>query len=419
MSELPVSWTEIPLGNLATFEMGQAPPGSASNFNGNGTPFVKAGEFGHKRPVIREWTTAPKKFAKETDVLICVVGATAGKLNLGANCAIGRSVAAIRPTASVNQLMLYYQLLARVVEMRASTTGTAQGVISKDMLADLPVALPPLIEQKRIADKLEAILGRVDDCRARLDRVPALIKRFRQSVLAAATSGTLTEEWRTPRKVAPWSERPLGSLCENGRIITYGVIKLGLETPKGVPCLRTSNVRWLGLIQAALIAGLLFNRAQRRRGEEATALIADISSRFVNIPASDVDREIHDAQHRICKLLDIDASVLWQWDDLVQGLFTATHIHSLTGGPQPPMQIEADNFPWVRQEILSGRAVVLRSLDELPDEASKDRETALRSGASDSGSPPCRPLPKNSPANLPVTENWIIHFRPEMAFQSR
>ena len=136
----------------------------------------------------------------------------------------------------------------------------------------------------------------------------------------------------------------------------------------------------LGLIQAAIIAGLLINLAKRRRGEEATALIADISSRFVNIPASVVDREIHDAQHRICKLLEIDTSVLWQWDDHAPGLFTATHIHSLTGGPQPPMQIEADNFPWVRQQILSGRAVVLRSLDEMPDEASSDRETARRSG---------------------------------------
>ena len=60
-----------------------------------------------------------------------------------------------------------------------------------------PFILAPLAEQKRIADKLEAVLGRVDACRARLDRVPALLKRFRQSVLAAATSGQLTENWRT------------------------------------------------------------------------------------------------------------------------------------------------------------------------------------------------------------------------------
>ena len=59
-----------------------------------------------------------------------------------------------------------------------------------------PFVLAPLNEQKRIADKLDAVLARVDACRERLDRVPAILKRFRQAVLAAATSGKLTEEWR-------------------------------------------------------------------------------------------------------------------------------------------------------------------------------------------------------------------------------
>ena len=59
-----------------------------------------------------------------------------------------------------------------------------------------PFLLAPLAEQKRIADKLDAVLGRVDGCRARINRLPALLKRFRQSVLAAATSGRLTAEWR-------------------------------------------------------------------------------------------------------------------------------------------------------------------------------------------------------------------------------
>jgi type I restriction enzyme S subunit len=56
------------------------------------------------------------------------------------------------------------------------------------------VALPPLPEQKRIADKLDAVLARVDACRERLDRVPGILKRFRQAVLAAATSGGLESE---------------------------------------------------------------------------------------------------------------------------------------------------------------------------------------------------------------------------------
>ncbi|MDO9624432.1 MAG: restriction endonuclease subunit S [Pseudomonas sp.] len=60
-----------------------------------------------------------------------------------------------------------------------------------------PFLLPPLAEQIRIAQKLDELLAQVDTLKARLDATPTLLKRFRQSVLAAAVSGRLTEEWRT------------------------------------------------------------------------------------------------------------------------------------------------------------------------------------------------------------------------------
>ncbi|WP_347360834.1 restriction endonuclease subunit S [Vibrio vulnificus] len=59
---------------------------------------------------------------------------------------------------------------------------------------EMPV--PPLAEQKRIVEKLDEVLAQVDTIKARLDGIPALLKRFRQSVLASAVSGKLTEEWR-------------------------------------------------------------------------------------------------------------------------------------------------------------------------------------------------------------------------------
>lgn len=75
------------------------------------------------------------------------------------------------------------------------------------------VPLAPLNEQKRIADKLDILLGQVDACRERLERVPALLKRFRQSVLAAATSGKLTEDWRHVRGTdLNWKEVTLGTV---------------------------------------------------------------------------------------------------------------------------------------------------------------------------------------------------------------
>lgn len=149
-------WPTKPLGELSETVMGQAPPGNESNFDGIGTPFVKAGEFGKERPIIREWTTKPLKFAKANDVLVCVVGATCGKLNLGADCAIGRSVAAIRPDEKLlNTGFLYAFLQGWTKRLRSGSQGSAQGVITRDMLASIPIPAPPLAEQERIVKLLD------------------------------------------------------------------------------------------------------------------------------------------------------------------------------------------------------------------------------------------------------------------------
>ena len=64
-------------------------------------------------------------------------------------------------------------------------------------LKAIAVPLPPLPEQHRIVAKLDAVMQKVESNKQRLDKMPKLLKRFRQSVLAAAVSGKLTEDWRS------------------------------------------------------------------------------------------------------------------------------------------------------------------------------------------------------------------------------
>jgi type I restriction enzyme S subunit len=54
-----------------------------------------------------------------------------------------------------------------------------------------PFILAPLAEQKVIADKLDTLLAQVETTKARLERIPEILKTLRQSVLAAAVSGKL------------------------------------------------------------------------------------------------------------------------------------------------------------------------------------------------------------------------------------
>lgn len=59
------------------------------------------------------------------------------------------------------------------------------------------VALPPLPEQHRIVSAIEALFARLDATNEKIDRVREILKKFRESVLAAACDGRLTESWRT------------------------------------------------------------------------------------------------------------------------------------------------------------------------------------------------------------------------------
>jgi type I restriction enzyme S subunit len=79
-----------------------------------------------------------------------------------------------------------------------------------------PFYLAPLAEQKVIAEKLDELLAQVDILKTRLTTIPTLLKRFRQSVLAAAVSGKLTEEWRGKHgfNFSDWINSDVGSVSK-------------------------------------------------------------------------------------------------------------------------------------------------------------------------------------------------------------
>ncbi|WP_300273722.1 restriction endonuclease subunit S [Halomonas sp.] len=90
------------------------------------------------------------------------------------------------------------------------------------LVARYSVPVCSLSEQKVIADKLDKLLAQVNNLKARLDTIPAILKRFRQSVLAAAVSGGLTEGWRQTHKKKQWVFRPLGEHPVDVQIGPFG-----------------------------------------------------------------------------------------------------------------------------------------------------------------------------------------------------
>ena len=80
--------------------------------------------------------------------------------------------------------------------VRDDSAGIVVDNINASKLAALELPLPPLAEQHRLVETIEKLLKRVSAASDRFAKVPAILRRFRQSVLAAACSGRLTEDWR-------------------------------------------------------------------------------------------------------------------------------------------------------------------------------------------------------------------------------
>ena len=120
----------------------------------------------------------------------------------------------IKPNEAVHGRYLFHWL--RHPAFLTYVTEVSHGVnmprLGTDAGRDAPFVLAPKAEQKRIADKLDTVLTRVDAVNTRLARVAPLLKRFRQSVLAAATSGRLTEDWRLDRRLPAPKAHELGTI---------------------------------------------------------------------------------------------------------------------------------------------------------------------------------------------------------------
>lgn len=189
-------WRDVALGDHIETIMGQAPLGTDCNKTGNGVVFVKVGEFGAIVPEVREWTVNPLKMAHVGDVLLCVVGATVGKVNLAIDCAIGRSVAALRPLDSLTTKYLYYFISMQGEFIRQGSRGSAQGVVSKKDISGFVLPLPPLRTQERIVGILDEQFSRLDEVLQVSNLLEKRVTSERLSLLHAAFTGQLSANWR-------------------------------------------------------------------------------------------------------------------------------------------------------------------------------------------------------------------------------
>lgn len=112
---------------------------------------------------------------------------------------------------STNKFLLYF---LNQLDYHDYVNGGTRLKLTQQNLRRIPVVISSLPEQKIIAEKLDSLLAQVESTKARLDRIPDVLKQFRQSVLTAAVSGELTEDWQNTNSNEGWATLKLEEVAE-------------------------------------------------------------------------------------------------------------------------------------------------------------------------------------------------------------
>ena len=245
--KLPEGWEQIEIGDIADVISGGTPKsGVAENFapSGEGVAWLTPADLsGYKEKYIshgaRDLTTlgysscSAKLMPKGT--ILFSSRAPIGYVAIAANeIATNQGFKSFAFPSDIFPDYAYYFLrnIRHIAEEMG--TGTTFKEISGSSAKTLPFVLVPFAEQKIIAEKLDTLLAQVDSTKARLEQIPQILKRFRQAVLNAAVTGTITQDMQsTPSRRVKYLGLNIPNEWRICQISDISDVKGGKRLPKG------------------------------------------------------------------------------------------------------------------------------------------------------------------------------------------
>jgi type I restriction enzyme S subunit len=192
--DLPSGWTTCLLIDACDIVAGQSPESQYYNQDGRGLPFFQGkADFSKIFPTNRVYCTKPSKTAISGDVLLSV-RAPVGPTNLARQqVAIGRGINAIRPLGDISSWFVLYFFRSIEPVLSGVGTGTTFKAVTVDEVRSIKLRLPPLAEQHRIVEKIDALFSELDKGVEYLQTIKQQLKTYRQAVLKWAFEGKLEE----------------------------------------------------------------------------------------------------------------------------------------------------------------------------------------------------------------------------------
>jgi len=203
--EIPQNWLWVSLNAIAKFingDRGKNYP-SQKDFVHEGIPFINAGHLVNGKIKMSDMNyISEEKFNSlgsgkvcNNDILYCLRG-TLGKTAIVEGIekgAIASSLVILRPYQNVNNEFLYYYLISTLGQsmIKIHDNGSAQPNLSASNVKKYIFPLPPLAEQKRIVEKLNHVIGNMENEQFAIDKALEELEQLKNVILSKAFRGEL------------------------------------------------------------------------------------------------------------------------------------------------------------------------------------------------------------------------------------
>ena len=210
-TEIPSDWEVKKFEKIAKFFSGGTPLTSKPEYYSGNIPFIKSGEiyFDKTEQFISDegLNNSSAKMVEKGDLLFALYGANSGEVAISKiKGAINQAILCIRHNGDCETVFIYNYLLQQKENIIRTYLQGGQGNLSAEIVKTLPIPLPPLPEQKAIAQ----VLSTADSAIHTTEKLIAQ-KELRKKWLMQQL---LTGKKRLKGFGGEWKEYHLGSLGE-------------------------------------------------------------------------------------------------------------------------------------------------------------------------------------------------------------
>lgn len=272
-----MTWKRLPLRRVAAVVNGGTPSADDLNWNGDvpwATPVDlgthHGGAISHTgRNLTEQGARSGSSVVPAGSVLVSTRAPIGYVAQASVPMAFNQGCRAVVPSAALDSRFLAYSLVAAKPEMDARGLGTTFRELSSESLSAVPVMVPPLEEQRRIADFLDTETTRLDALAAARHRQAAALDEWLLALISHQIAG---RDVPGSRQETGWGWLPdLPANWAVGPVFGYFDVRLGkmlnaerAAGPHLRPYLRNANVHWYE-ISVDDLAEMSFEPGERLR----------------------------------------------------------------------------------------------------------------------------------------------------------